>query len=170
MISAETATQTKNGWILKQISGTRFLKNNTVQIKQDELLLPTLLNREILDVSSVKHLERLSLLHLHKVIKQRVKHALNVQNYEIAFWTKIFQPFSVLVMVYLIIPFVFGPLRSSSVGLRLLVGVLVGFGFHVINMICAQMPVVINLPPMLALAVAPLIFLGGGVVMMLRVK
>lgn len=170
VIYADTATPTTDGWLLKHIIGTAFAKENTKQIAQEELLLPTLLNREILDVSSVKHLERLSLRHLYRVIQQRVSNGLNVQNYEIAFWSKIFQPFSVLVMVYLVIPFVFGPLRSSSVGLRLLVGIIIGFTFHVINAISAQMPVVINLSPALALAIPSLVFCFGGVVTMFRVK
>lgn len=170
VMHAVTARQTTEGWLLKQINCTQFTKENTTKITQTELFLPTLLNREILEVSSVKHLERLSLRHLKRVIKQRKAHELNVQNYEIAFWSKIFQPFSVLVMVYLVIPFVFGPLRSSSVGLRLLVGIIVGFGFHVINAIAAQMPVVINLPPALALAIPMLVFGVGGIIVMSRVR
>ena len=170
VMHAVTARQTAEGWFLKQINGTKFTKENTSQIIQTELFLPALLNREILDVSSVKHLERLSLRHLKRVIKRRKEHELNVQNYEIAFWSKIFQPFSVLVMVYLVIPFVFGPLRSSSVGLRLLVGIIVGFGFHVMSAIAAQMPVVINLPPTLALAIPMMVFGAGGIIVMSRVR
>lgn len=166
IIYANMAIQSTGGWLLKHVTGTRFTKSNTSLIKEEKLLVPNLLNKEILEVSSVKHLERLSLRHLHKVIKQRQKNGLNVQNYAIAFWTKIFQPFSVLVMVYLAIPFVFGPLRSSSVGLRLLVGIIIGFSFHVINSIASQMPVVINMPPMLALAIAPCLFGIGGMINM----
>ena len=170
VIYANNAVRSESGWLLKQVKGTSFTKENTNQIKQKEFFVPTLLNRAILEVSTVKHLERLSLRHLRRVIKQRMKNELNVQNYQVAFWTKNFQPFSVLVMVYLIIPFVFGPLRSSSIGLRLLVGIVVGFSFHVINAICSQLPVVINLPAILALAIAPIIFAIIGVVVMLRVR
>jgi lipopolysaccharide export system permease protein len=73
-------------------------------------------------------------------------------------------------MVYLVIPFVFGPLRSSSVGLRLLVGIIIGFGFHVVNTINAQLSMVINMPPMIALAIAPMLFCIGGIIHMRQVK
>jgi len=167
---ANVAIPKNGGWLLKNIKGTQFFQDKTVQINEDELFLKNLLSREILEVSGVKHLERLSLRYLHKVIQHRAKHGLNVQNYAIAFWTKIFQPFSILVMVYLVIPFVFGPLRSSSVGLRLLVGIAIGFSFYVINSIAAQLPTVINFPPILALAISPLIFGVGGIIMMTRVR
>jgi lipopolysaccharide export system permease protein len=170
IIYADNAVQVDNGWLLKNVTGTKFAEESTNQIKQDELFVSTLLNKEILEVSSVKHLERLALKNLHRIIQQREENGLNVKTYEVAFWTKIFQPFSVLVMVYLVIPFVFGPLRSSSVGLRLLVGIIIGFSFHVINTIGAQLPMVINMPPVIALAVAPTIFCVGGIINMLRIK
>lgn len=167
---AKSAIQQPNGWLLTDITGTKFTNTNSRNIYQDKLLVTNLINQQILEVSRVKHLERLSLRHLYKVMQQRIANGLNIQNYEIAFWTKIFQPFSVLVMVYLVIPFVFGSLRSASVGLRLLVGITVGFSFHVINAIATQMPLVINMPTVLALAIAPLLFGIGGVFNMLRVK
>ncbi|MDF1684073.1 MAG: LptF/LptG family permease [Legionellaceae bacterium] len=43
------------------------------------------------------------------------------------------QPFSTVVIMTLAIPFVFGPLRSSTMGAKLLTGVTVGFSFHLIN-------------------------------------
>ena len=170
VIYATTAKSTDSGWLLEGIKGTSFSQNTTAQISLPQLLLPDLLNREILDVSGVKHLERLSLRHLHKLITQRKMHELNVLNYEIAFWTKIFQPLAILVMVYLAIPFVFGPLRSASVGLRLLVGIILGFAFHVINAIAVQLPVVVNFPVVVALAAAPLIFALAGLICMKKVK
>jgi lipopolysaccharide export system permease protein len=170
IIYAHTATQVANGWILNNVTGTNFTKENTILIKQDEFFIGTLLNLEILEVSRIKHLESLSLKYLHKIIIQRVKNGLNVQTYEIALWSKIFQPFSALIMVYLVIPFVFGHLRSSSSGLRLLVGVVVGFAYHVINTIAAQMPMVINMPVVLALSIAPITFCLLGLVNMLRTR
>ncbi len=54
-------------------------------------------------------------------------------NLQVAFWQRLAQPFTTLVMMMLAIPFIFGPLRSSTMGLRFIAGALMGFGFHMIN-------------------------------------
>ena len=170
IIFAEKAYQTGDGWKLQNIKGTKFLEDQTVKIEQEELFLPVLLDKEILETSSVKHLDRLSLLQLQRVIQNRKTNGLNVTDYLIAFWAKVLQPFCILVMVYLAIPFVFGPLRSTSMGLKLLIGVLIGFSFYVVNAICSQLPTIINLSPVLAIVIPIFVFFIWGVVMMARVR
>ncbi len=57
----------------------------------------------------------------------------SVERYQMAFWMKIMMPISAAVMVFLAVPFVFGPLRSTPIGGRILVGALVGIGFYLFN-------------------------------------
>ena len=57
-------------------------------------------------------------------------------------------------MMLLAIPFVFGPLRSSSMGAKLLAGISVGFGFHLLNRFFVPISAVLHWPPLLA-ALAP---------------
>ena len=57
-------------------------------------------------------------------------------------------------MVFLSIPFVFGPLRSVGIGHRILVGTLAGVGFFILNQMFAYMGVVFGLNPVFS-AMAP---------------
>ena len=167
---AERAYPVKDGWALENVTGTKFLAQHTKAFKQDKIIVPKLLKVEILQASQVKHLERLSIKHLQHIIQQREANDLNVQIYQVALWNKIFQPLAVIVMVYLGIPFVFGPLKRASTGLKLLTGVLVGFGFHVVHSIFVQLPTVINLAPAFAMAIPSLIFFAVGFTLLSRVR
>jgi lipopolysaccharide export system permease protein len=76
--------------------------------------------------------------------------------YEHALWAKIVAPLVTGVMVFLAIPFVFGPLRSVGIGHRILVGALAGIGFYLVNQMFSYLGVVFNLDPVLV-AVSPAI-------------
>lgn len=163
---AETAQLIKdNTWELKNIFITIFPElvdntNNTIKLEKINTQIENnLVDVSILQVTNIKHLERLSIITLAKVIKDRVINNLAVVEYKIAFWKKIIQPFSILIMSYLAVPFVLGPLRSCSRGLRLLVGIIVGFLFHLLNALFCPLVTVVNIPPSLAVIVPPMVFL-----------
>lgn len=71
-------------------------------------------------------------------------------NYALDYWQRLFQPFTTLVMMMLAIPFIFGPLRSSTMGSKLLIGVMVGFGFNILNRFFGPLSQVMQWPPILA--------------------
>ena len=83
-----------------------------------------------------------------------------VGQYELAFWSKIMMPLSAAVMVLLAVPFVFGPLRSSPIGGRILVGTLIGIGFHLFNQSFQHMGLVFGLMPWLAASFPTMMFAG----------
>lgn len=170
VITAEQALPQDDRWQLHNISGTRFAGDKTENFVLELLNLPGLVDLGILETSQIKHLERLSIKRLWNTINHRVAHDLNPHSYRIALWTKIFQPITILVMVYLAIPFVFGSLRQASIGLKLLVGVIVGFSFYLVNAIFAQLSVVIDLSPLVAMAIPPLLFLVGGFLLLSKVR
>ena len=81
------------------------------------------------------------------MIKKRITNDLNAIEYEKAFWQKIFHPINALVMVYLAVPFVFGPLRNSQYGQKLMIGGLISFSFYVMNSVISSVTVFYRLAP-----------------------
>lgn len=121
-----------------------------------------LLDLNILHASNIKHLERLSMVNLARIIKERGSNNLSIIDYQIAYWKKIIQPFTILIMGYLSIPFVFGPLRTSSKGTYLLVGVLLGISFYLLNAFLVPLVTVIGVPAWLATILPPITFFAVG--------
>ena len=157
-------------WVLSDITGTKINSANTEIINLSQDTIQHLVDPEILETATVKHLERLSLQTLWSVMQSRLTNNLNANNYALAFWSKIVTPFSILVMVFVAIPFAFGPLRSSSMGLKILVGIIVGFSFHVLNSIFAPLTVILNLPCIWAASLPTIIFFILGCVSLQRVR
>jgi lipopolysaccharide export system permease protein len=73
-------------------------------------------------------------------------------------------------MLLLALPFVFGPLRSVSIGYRILTGTLLGIAFHLINQTIGFMGLVYHLPPLLSAFLPALLLLATVVVLLRRVR
>ncbi|MBD9660404.1 MULTISPECIES: LPS export ABC transporter permease LptG [Pantoea] len=69
--------------------------------------------------------------------------------YQLNMWSKIFQPLSVAVMMLMALSFIFGPLRSVSMGVRVVTGISFGFLFYVLDQIFGPLSLVYGLPPIL---------------------
>ncbi len=111
-----------------------------------------------------------SLPDLHAYIKYLKNSGLQANKYEFDFWQRILQPLVTLVMILLAVPFIFGPLRSVTMGLRILAGTVVGFSVYLIDQFIAPVSIVYQLPP-LAAASLPVIFIAVvGVVLLMRAK
>ena len=80
--------------------------------------------------------------------------------YEQALWSKIINPFAILVMVLIAIPMVRSYSRMTAIGQRVSWGCLVGIIFHIINQIAGHLGIVYNLNPALSVAFPTLFMLG----------
>lgn len=168
---AKTAIKQPDGaWQLNDIRGTRFFANHTEIIQEKTQQVAHLLETEILETAAVKHPEKLSLIALWRTIQHRSKNELNVQSYELAFWNKVFQPLLILLMVFLAMPFIFGPLRETSMGLRILVGIFVVYLFHTLNGLFAPLAMVYQAPPLLAVLTPLFLFASIGYFFVRKVK
>ena len=126
---AESATFEGDHWVLSQVHNTQFLKDGTDSSFQPTQIWSSQIAPDIVGIVGSKALDELNLLELWRSIDYRRQNHLNARPYQLALWQKIARPFSTFVMIFLAIPFVFGPLRRATMGLRILVGVLVGFAF-----------------------------------------
>ncbi len=90
--------------------------------------------------------------------------------YELAYLQRLIQPLTTVVMMVLAIPFIFGPLRSSTMGSKLLAGTGVGFGFYIINHSFGPLIQVYQWPPNVAAFVPTCLFALLGVYLMRRVR
>lgn len=78
--------------------------------------------------------------------------------YELAMWRKVMMPFTVVIMMLLALSYIFGPLRSVSMGARLIMGIMTGFGFYVLNQVLASVSLVYKMPPVIGAMGPSLLF------------
>jgi lipopolysaccharide export system permease protein len=70
------------------------------------------------------------------------------------------QPVTVAVMMLVALSFVFGPLRTVTMGARVLLGVVAGFSFYISNEIFGPMSIVYELPAYVGAVAPSLLFTG----------
>ena len=79
--------------------------------------------------------------------------------YDLLFWKKLIKPISVAVMLLLALSFIFGPLRSVSMGVRVIIGISFGFIFYIADNLFAQTSIVIGIYPFVGSMLTSLVFL-----------
>lgn len=149
----------QNGkWIFKNIAETKFLQNKTVSEHYKRQHWRFDFEPKLLGLINVDTDEK-SLPQLYSYIKYLHTGGLAANKYEFAFWQRIVQPFAVLVMILLAMPFIFGPLRTVTMGLRILAGAVVGFGFYTLHQFSEPISIVYQIPPLLV-ALLPILAVG----------
>jgi lipopolysaccharide export system permease protein len=79
--------------------------------------------------------DALSISGLHNYVKYLKSSGQDAGRYQLNMWSKIFQPMSVAVMMLMALSFIFGPLRSVPMGVRVVTGISFGFVFYVLDQI-----------------------------------
>ena len=102
--------------------------------------------------------ENMNIVNLHQYRSYLDSNGLDTKNYDLAFWQKLFQPISTAVMIILAASFIFGPMRSVSMGARVLVGVLTGMVYFFAVRSFGPVSLVAGVPAFLGALMPPLIF------------
>ena len=105
---------------------------------------------------SALHKSAFELWHVVRYLKAV---GLSSREFQFQFWVRVFRPFSILLMIALGVPFVFGSLRHSSRGARVALGVIVGFAFYMLNQIFGPVTLILQCPPFIAAAAPSVLFL-----------
>ena len=142
-------------WQLNQVSQVTISQSGVKKSSVDNQLLelpiaPTdvhLLTREP-DELSLTDLYAHGQLMAHQGSRS-IKH-------EVAFWQKLFSPFSVLSLVLVASSFVFGSLRSQGLGLRIVLALLTGLLFSYLTDLVGFVALATGLSPML-MAIVPIV-------------
>ncbi|MAZ43924.1 MAG: LPS export ABC transporter permease LptG [Legionellales bacterium] len=147
---AAQAERKKDHWILYNVKETTLGESGLSTSRQSQLKWYSSLDPEVLRIVGMKYLDQLSLVGLIKAIEFRSSNGLEVSAYRYALWEKCVQPIVVLVMMLLGISTIFGPLRNANFSLRMLMGILMGFGFFIINASLGPISVLYGVPPALS--------------------
>jgi len=90
--------------------------------------------------------------------------------YEMAFWGRIVNPLVTFIMLLIAAPFVIGVKRGVSAGGRMMIGVVIGMGFNIIDKIAGHVGLIYNLNPPLIAVLPSLTVLALALLAMRRVQ
>lgn len=141
-------------WLLTNYADTRFLGEQGVEVTREPVAHQrTNLSTDLLALAVVRQ-DLLDTPGLRRYIAYLEENELDASSYQIAYWSRIANIASVLLMTVLGLPFVFGGLRSAGKGARLLAGLVIGLGYYVATQMLQSSGEVFDLDP-LVVAWAP---------------
>ncbi|MBI2799941.1 MAG: LPS export ABC transporter permease LptG [Gammaproteobacteria bacterium] len=162
---AEFARYTGREWVLQNITQTMLdddgLKKRTLaQAAWDSILKPDLLSMVTINP------DNLSISSLIKYSRFLRDNGQTAQRYDHVLWLKLSYPITTVVMVVLAVPMVLRANRGVTVGQRVLVGSLIGLGFHLMNKAAGHLSVVYDIPPVLS-ATGPALLMSAAALYLL---
>lgn len=167
VIRGETAHYVGDSWRVRNVWYTEMGEEALQNYRLASWVWRTGLNPEKLGVLSVRP-ESLPISGLRGYISYLRSNNQDSSRYELALWRKVLAPVTVAVMLLVAMSFIFGPLRSVTMGARILLGVITGFAFHIINQVFGPMSQVYNMPPVLGAALPALLFATAAVYILHR--
>ena len=166
---ARSAVYEDGRWLLRNVVRSTIDAGGVTTERIRRVQWESRLEPGLLEVIAIKP-SSLSISGLYRYIGYLRDNALDTARYEVEFWTKLMLPFATGVMVFAALPFVFGPLRSVGVGQRMLVGILVGLGFYLLNQAAAYAGLVYGLNAALAGVLPTALLLAGSLLVMRRLR
>jgi len=160
---------TGSGWTLTKVVETRLphlSAGSTAQtaagtqvISEDTRAWRSELRPDIFGVLMVQP-ERMAGWDLAQYIQHLSENRQQTERYEIAFWSKLFYPWAVLVMMALALPFAYLHVRAGGLSLKIFTGVMIGVGFYGLNKLFAHLGMLNTWPPILVAALPSLVVLA----------
>lgn len=145
-------------WQAYGIAETILESNRTRALTIPQMRWDVSIHPSILSASRSEP-DEMTLFQLHDYLTVQKKNHQTSFKFQLAYWQRLIQPLTTLVMMVLAIPFIFGPLRSSTMGFKFIVGAAVAFGFHMINHFFGPVGEVLQLPPVIS-GLGPTILFG----------
>jgi lipopolysaccharide export system permease protein len=156
--SASTALPDANGWLLRDVRRTRFDESGIVAERIASVYYEGSLENKLFE-SLVVDPEQMSMRSLNAYVDYLRANGLSYQTESLFLWKKIYSPLSVIVLGLMALPFVTGSQRQGNTGQRLMIGILLGLAFAVLNSILIQIGEQLRVWPPLNALVPNLLFL-----------
>ncbi|MDQ8022930.1 MAG: LPS export ABC transporter permease LptG [Moraxellaceae bacterium] len=146
------------GWRLFDATQIIFLPDHTERNVQPELSWASELTPEMVSVAMVTP-ERMAIRSLYPYVRHMLDNNQRAGRYAVALWKKVIYPFASLIMIALALPFALGNQRSGNIGGRLLIGVMLGMGFHLLNGLFGNLGIINNWSPWWSASAPSLLFM-----------
>ena len=140
----------KQQWDMKNIKTSEISTQQILASTQDSQLWKSSIAPNLLKIVVVNP-NNLSLYDLASYVGFLKKNHQKSHVFELAFWGRVVNPLVTFVMLLLSAPFVIGIKRGVSVGGRMMIGVVIGMGFNILDKIVGHLGLIYDLnPPLMA--------------------
>ena len=154
---AESAEWRNGNWMLRNVTETRLGEGSTRTLRLADQIWVSTVTPDLLAVLMVSP-QRMSMTTLYSYIGHLTQNRQDAGRYVIALWNKAVYPLAAPVMLLLALAFAYRPPRMGGAGGRLLLGILLGLGFHLASRLSSQFALLQDWPAPLSAAAPTLAF------------
>ena len=137
-----------NQWILSNLSETVFNNDGINDNYSRYKIEKTKLNRDLVNLTIVKS-ENLNIVELYRFISYLDGNELDSSPYRMVFHSRIASLLAIPIMCLLALPFSLGFLRKKGIGYRIILGVMIGLVYFLVQQTLAESAAVYNFEPFL---------------------
>ncbi|WNB75779.1 LPS export ABC transporter permease LptG [Methylomonas koyamae] len=135
-------------WRLEGVKHSEIAPQQIFAGAQEQQAWRSGIDSDLLKVAVVNS-DNLSLYDLFMYIDFLKQNNQKSQSYELAFWSRLINPFVTFVMLMVSAPFVIGIGRGVSTGARIMMGIVIGMTFNIFDRIAGHVGLVYDMNPML---------------------
>jgi lipopolysaccharide export system permease protein len=135
-------------WLYKNLIVKNYQGKDVVTRHEAERVWESYLTEKQLRVME-QPINSLSPTGLYQYLKYLRASDQTTERFEMVFWQKATLPVTVIIMMLCSFPFVFGSLRSSSAGKRIVLATIAGFAFHLFSQSLVNLGLMLDLNPLL---------------------
>ena len=154
-------------WMLEDVRQSQIDESGVVASRAPRARWESVFRPDLVSVVAVRP-ESLSALGLSRYIDYLRQNELKTDRFELALWTKLAYPLATAVMVLLALPLVLGRFQRSGLGSRILVGALLGVGFHIVHQVSGHLGILYGLNAAFSAFAPSVLFAAAGYWMMRR--
>lgn len=166
-IAADSAIPRGDDWHLQQVRQTRFTDDMPQTSYYNELTYSGKISNNLLDALLIEP-RQMSSSDLYTYIGFLQQNNLNADTERLTFWQKIFSPIVIIIMCILAVPFVLGSQRQGNAGQRLMLGILLGLCYVVVERLFTQMGNHFGIYPLVNAFLPGLLFLALAAFLLVR--
>ena len=166
---AEKARYQKDNWQISNVTTHKIKQESFTTNKQATQEWETLIPPSLIKVVG-SDTKNLTLPSLWSYIEYNERNDQNTDALYLKFWQMIFQPLSVMILIMIAVPFVFGPMRSSAMGFKAFLGLMLGFVFFIVNQFFGPFTQVYGIPPFVGAALPVVVFSGVLVILFWKAR
>jgi lipopolysaccharide export system permease protein len=156
-------------WRLEKISASIITPTAVTTDSWEQQQWQSSIAPDLLKITVVNP-DNLSLVDLSTYIAFLKNNLQKSQMFELAFWGRLVNPLVTYVMLLLAAPFVIGIKRGISSGARLMIGVIIGMGFNIVDRIVSHMGLIYDYNPLLVSIAPSLVVLIGAFLVSAKVR
>ena len=156
-------------WQLNNVTETTLSDRGTQVSRLPSLTWQSPITPDLLSVLMVNP-DRMAVTTLYSYVNYLQANQQKATRYEIALWSKLAFPLAAPVMLLLALPFAYQQPRSGRLGSRILIGVLIGLGFHLLNRMFGHLGLLNDWPPVFSALLPLTVFSAAALTAVWRIE